>query len=389
MVRGRIKKATVLVAGAAAMGMLLAGCSAPGQNKNDDGGGNASGPIKIAIVDAQSGQLSSLGAWESKGVKLAFDEQNKAGGIDGRKIAYTVYDDQGDPTVSTNLARKVASDGNIAMMGTSESADSLAMAPIMAQNEIPMITSGQSPKLGQLHNSFVFLNSPSSTAYDVTLAKYLVSEKGYKSIAMISNNGAYGAGERDAFKAALKDLGVTPVADQVVTPDQKDFSSALTSMRGKSPDVLFIGAEEVESGLIVKQARQLGIDAVIAGGAPAGTPVYVKTAGVDNAAGTIVSTPYLGNDTDDQSKKFAAAYEAKYNETAELHGAKAYDGAKILIQALEDSKIATGKDLSDAIRAVTYDGLVGHFEFDENGIGVHETQIGEIDKDGKLVPVNG
>jgi len=288
-----------------------------------------------------------------------------------------------------NLANKLASDGNIAMIGTSESADSLAMAPIMAQNKIPMITSGQSPKLGELHNSFVFLNSPPSSAFDETLAKYLVTTKGLKDIAMISNNGAYGAGERTAFTSALKSLGITPLSDQVVTPDQKDFSSALTAIRGKNPKVLFIGAEEVETGLIVKQARQLGIDAVIAGGAPAGTPVYVKTAGVDNAEGTIVSTPYLGNDINDQTKKFAADYKAKYNETGEFHGAKAYDGAKILIKALQDSKVASGQKLSDAIRAVKYDGLVGHFDFDENGIGVHETQIGVIDKDGNLVPVNG
>ena len=388
MVRRRIKTMTAVLAGAAAMGMLLAGCSAPGQHNGAQASGS-SGPIKIAIVDAQSGQLSSLGDWEAKGAKLAFDQQNAAGGIDGRKIAYTVYDDQGDPTVSTNLARKLASDGNIAMIGTAESADALAMAPVMAQNKIPMITSGQSPKLGQLHNAFVFLNSPSSTAYDETLAKYLVNDKSYKSIAMISNNGAYGAGERSAFGASLKGLGVTPVADLVVTPDQKDFSSALTQIRAKQPAVLFIGAEEVETGLIVKQARQLGIRSVIASGAPAGTPVYVTTAGVDNAAGTVVSTPYLGNDTNDQTKKFAADYQAKYNDTAELHGAKAYDGAQILIKALENSKVATGQKLSDAIRAVSYDGLVGHFAFDANGIGVHETKIGVIDKSGKLVPVNG
>ncbi|GAA3756525.1 ABC transporter substrate-binding protein [Microbacterium kribbense] len=387
MIQTRVKKTTALLVGAATLGMLLAGCSAPGQNKGTSAS-NASGPIKIAIVDAQSGQLSSLGAWEYKGVKLAFDEQNAAGGIDGRKIEYTLYDDQGDPTVSTNLARKVASDGNIAMMGTAESADALAMAPIMAQNKIPMITSGQSPKLGQLHNSFVFLNSPPSTAFDETLAKYLVTKKGYKSIAMISNNGAYGAGEHDAFLAALKALGVTPVADQTVTPDQKDFSSALTRIRDAKPDALFTGMEEVETGLVVKQARQLGIKAVIAGGAPAGTPVYVQTAGVANAAGTIVSTPYLGNDTNDQTKKFAAAYKAKYGEDGEFHGAKAYDGAQILIQALKKSKVASGSKLADAIRSITYDGLVGHFEFDANGIGVHDTLIGEIDSSGNLVPAS-
>ena len=62
------------------------------------------GPIKIAVADAQSGQLSSLGAWELKGVRLAVDEWNAAGGINGRQIELGVFDDQGDPTVGTNLA---------------------------------------------------------------------------------------------------------------------------------------------------------------------------------------------------------------------------------------------------------------------------------------------
>lgn len=365
----------------AAGALLLVGCSAPGQNAASTGGGN--GPIKIAIVDAQSGQLGSLGAWEAKGVKLAVDQVNKAGGIDGRQIQLSQYDDQGDPTVSTNLARKVSSDGNIMVMGPAESADALAMAPVLAQEKIPFMTSGQSPQLGTLHNQYVFLNSPASTAFDQTLAKYLQG-KGYKSIAMITNNDSYGKGEHDAFASALKSSGVTPVSDQVVTADQKDFSSALTSIRQSKPDVLFVGAEEVESGLIAKQARQLGINAVFAGGAPMGTPVYVSTAGASVAEGSVCSTPYLGNDTNAATQKFAADYKAAYGEAPEFHGAKAYDGMEIVIQALKDSHVAVGSKLADAIRSVSYDGLVGKFAFDADGIGVHETQIGIV-KGGKLV----
>lgn len=383
MTQHRMNKFYPLVVGAAAAALLLAGCSAPGQS-NGSGSGSSSdkGPIKIAVVDAQSGQNADLGGWELKGVKLAFNAQNKAGGIDGRKIQLKVYDDQADPTVGTNLARKVKSDGNIMMMGTAESAVAIAMAPIMAQQEIPMITSGSSPALGQLHNPFVFLNNPPSTAFDQTLAKYLLG-KDYKSIAMISNNGAYGQGEHDAFLASLKDAGVTPVADQVVTPDQKDFSSALTTIGQKKPDVLFIGAEEVESGLIAKQARQLGIDAVFAGGAPMGTPTYLETAGESVVEGSIVSTPYISNDLTAATKKFAAAYKAAYGEVAEYHGAKAYDGANIVIEALKKTHVATGKALADAIRSTKYDGLVGTFKFDADGIGVHETKIATI-KSGKL-----
>lgn len=367
----------------AALGLAVAvgACQAPGSQASS---GDKTGPIKAAVIDPQSGQVSSLGAWELKGVKLAVNELNAAGGIDGRKIELSVYDDQGDPTVATNLARKAVSDGATVVFGSATSGNSLAIAPILAGAKVPEITSGQSPKLGQTGSKYMFLNSPPSTVFDETLAKYVVSTKGFKKIAMISNNGAYGKGEHDAFLAALKKLGVTPTADQVVTPDQKDFSSALTRIRQSQPDVLFVGAEEVESGLIAKQARQLGIKAVFAGGAPMGTPVYIKTAGASVADGSIVSTPYLGNDQNDQTKAFAAAYEKAYGEAPELHGAKAYDGAKIVIEALKATKGQGGEKLADAIRAVKYQGLVGDFSFDENGIGVHETQIGLV-KGGALV----
>ena len=247
-------RVSALAAGVLAAG-LTAACGAPGESKDSGSGG--SGPIKIAVVDAQSGQLSSLGKWEYKGAKLAVDEWNKAGGIDGRTVKLDVFDDQGDPTVGTNIARKIGSQHYIAMIGTAESAVTIAMAPTLRQEEIPNIASGQSNGMVALKSPFLFLNGPTSTTYDETLAKYVVDAKKMKKIAMISNNGSYGKGEHDAFLKALSDRGVKPVADEVVTTDQKDFSAQLTKIRQRSPEVIFIGSEEVESGLIVKQARDL------------------------------------------------------------------------------------------------------------------------------------
>jgi branched-chain amino acid transport system substrate-binding protein len=366
--------------------LLIAGCHAPGSSSTP-GSGASAGPIKIAVVDAQSGQLSSLGAWESKGAKLAVDEWNKNGGINGRKIQLDVFDDTGDPTTGTNLARKIASEGYVAMIGTAESAVTIAMAPTLQQAQIPNITSGQATGLVALKSPFLFLNGPTSTTYDETLAKYVVDTKGFKSIAMITNNGSFGKGEHDAFLASLTKRGITPLSDQVVTTDQKDFSAALTAIRQKNPQIVFIGSEEVEAGLIVKQARDLGITAPFAGSAPQGTPVFASTAGAAAVEGTIVSSPYLSNDASDASRKFAAAYKAAYKEDAELHGAKAYDGTNIVLTALKTSNGATGKALADAIRATKYNGLLGNFAFDDTGVGIFATKIGTI-TNGNLVAVN-
>lgn len=374
---------------AATVVLVAAACSAPGSSSNSGSGGSgaSSGPIKIAVVDAQSGSESDLGQFEWRGVNLAVKQANAAGGIDGRKITLTLYDDQGDPTVGTELAKKIASQGEIAMFGTAESAVTLAMAPILASEQIPNITSGQSTQLIALKSKYLFLNGPTGLTYDTTLANYLVKTKGYKKIAMLTNNDSYGAGEQSGFSSALKSLGVTPVAAKVVPADQTNMTPALTAIRGANPQVLFIGAEEAQSGLTVKQARALGMTSVIAEGAPAGTPLYLSTAGTTDANGTIVSSPYLGNDTSAAASKFAAAYTAAYGSAPELHGAKAYDGAEIVIAALKACKACTGLVLANAIRAVHYHGLLGNFSYNSSGVGIFATDIGVV-TNGKIKPVS-
>ena len=200
---------------AAAVIITVAACSAPGASSSPSSGGGASsgaaaGPIKIAVVDAQSGSNSDLGQFEFRGVSLAVKQANAAGGVDGRKIQLTLYDDQGDPTVGTELARKIASDGDIAMFGTAESAVTVAMAPILKSEKIPNITSGQSTALIAQKSPYLFLNGPTGLTYDSTLAKYVVTTKGYKKIAMLTNNDSYGAGEEKAMTSSLQGAGRRP-----------------------------------------------------------------------------------------------------------------------------------------------------------------------------------
>jgi branched-chain amino acid transport system substrate-binding protein len=373
-------------------------CSAPGASSSSPpastgtgtasgGSSAAAGPIKIAVVDAQSGALSDLGQFEWRGVSLAVSQVNAAGGIGGRKIQLKLYDDRGDPTVGTELARKISSDGDVAMLGTAESAVTIAMAPILKTEQIPNITSGQSVGLIAVHSPYLFLNGPTGLTYDTTLAKYLVTTKGYKKIAMLTNSGSYGTGEQKSFTTALQGLGVTPVAAKVVPADQTNMTPALTAIRGSGPQVLFIGAEEAQSGLIVKQARALGMSVVFAEGAPAGTPLFLSTAGTANADGTIVSSPYLGNQASAAAQAFAAAYTTAYGSAPELHGAKAYDGAQVMITALKACNACTGLNLANAIRAVHYSGLLGNFAYDSTGVGVSATAIGII-TNGVIKPIS-
>jgi branched-chain amino acid transport system substrate-binding protein len=361
--------------------------SACGRESSGGDSSTAQKTLRVALIGPQSGQLASLGDWDYKGVTLAAKEINAKGGAGGLKIQVTRMDDQGDPTTGGNLARKAVSEHYNVVFGSSSSTISLAMLPIVTAAKTPQITSGQADALTQQGSSYIFLDSPTSTTYDATLASYVLGKLAKKRVAMITNNGAYGKGEHDAFLAQLEKAGVKPVADKVVTPDQKEMSGPLSQIRSAHPDALFIGAEEVESGLIAKQARSLGIDATIVEGAPAGTPQYLDTAGKQAAEGTIVSSPYLSNDLNDRTKAFAAAYKKAYGETAELHGAKAYDGMQIVAKAVASLKDkVTNEAIAQAMHRISYDGLLGHFDYNDKGVALFKTRIGVI-KDGKVEPV--
>jgi len=376
---GTLRRALVILA----VAVSAAGCAAPtGQARP----GATPEPIRIAVINPQTGDFSPLGKWEHKGVKLAVDEANASGGIHGRRIELSVFDDHGDAASAAALADQVGKAGYVAIFGSALSGNTLAMAPILTKAQVPAITSGQAPSLAALRNPFLFLNSTTSTIFDETLAQYIVSKSGFASFALISNDGAYGKGERSAFTAALASRGITPVADQVVTVGQKDFTSELATIRQHGPRALFIGAEEVQSGLIAQQAREMGISATLIGAAPMGTDVFLNTAGAVAAEGSIFATPYPTNDENDATRTFAVAFQNAFGEAPEFHGAKAYDGARIVIQALRDSDGATGLDLARAIRSVTFHGLLGVFTFDDTGVGIHQTRIATI-KSGKVVAV--
>ena len=380
----RQRSSMVIAAALVVVGALAAAC---GRESSSSDSSTAQKTLRVALIGPQSGQLASLGAWDAKGVTLAAKEINAKGGAGGLKIQITRLDDQGDPTTGGNLARKAVSEHYNVVFGSSSSTISLAMLPILTAAKTPQITSGQADALTQQGSAYIFLDSPTSTTYDATLASYVIGKLGKKKIAMVSNNGAYGKGEHDAFRAQLDEAGIKPVADKVITPDQKEMSAPLSQIRSAHPDALFIGAEEVESGLIAKQARSLGIDATIVEGAPAGTPQYLDTAGKQAAEGTIVSSPYLSNDLNDRTHTFAAAYQKAYGETAELHGAKAYDGMQMVAKAVAslDGKI-TDEAIAQAMHRIDYDGLLGHFRYNDKGVGLFKTRIGVI-KDGKVQAV--
>ncbi|MEW9673035.1 ABC transporter substrate-binding protein [Ammoniphilus sp. 3BR4] len=365
--------------------LTACGSQDTGSATTTSGNTESSDVIRIAHIGPFSGNGVSYGTWDSLGIEMAVAEVNEKGGIQGKKIEIVKIDDQGNPTVSVNAAHKVINEGVTAVFATPLSTTTLATLEAFNQAKIPQLSAGQGIEITTKGSQYIFRYNASSSTFTKTSADYLVNKRGFKKIAIITNSGAFGRGEHDTFTAELKAMNVTPVADEVVTPDAKDFSAQLSNIKNANPDAVYIGTEDIQGGLITKQARALGITAQIVGGASFATDVYVNTAGKENAEGTIFTTTYIDDDSE-EVKAFKEAYKKKYGKEAEAPSfiAKGYDGAKILIEALNKAyPNLDGEHIRSALLDLNYDALIGNFDFNETGEGLENAQLGII-KDGQF-----
>lgn len=377
--------------------VLLAGCGgakpaatpAAGGSPAPAGGGQsatAGGEIKIGYIGALSGTNAVLGKWDTQGIELAIDEWNAKGGIKGKKIVLVKYDDEADPTKAVNAAQRLVSEDKVvAAFATTNSTSTIAVVPIFQRAKVVHFTGSLSEEITNKGSKYVFRNTASGRVYENTLIDYLV-KKGFKKFAQITDSGAYGRGQAQYQQEALAKHGLKPLLTEVYNPEDKDFTGQLTKILKTDAEVLLFGGSEVASGLIAKQARQLGFKGQLAGGSAIGTPKFIEVAG-DAAEGTIFASAYITNDLNDATRAFNERFKKKYGEEAVLHNVKAYDGANMLFRAMNEAPELTGDAIADQIRKIKdYVGLQGKFQYDERGEGIAQAMVGRIVQ-GKLTPI--
>ena len=340
-------------------------------------------PIKIAIIGAMSGTTASLGDYMKKGVTLAVEQKNAEGGIQNCRIELIIYDDEAEPTKSTGLAQKVATEDEVmAVWATTNSSTALSDLPIFEQYKIPQMTNGTNIDITKQGSAYIFRAGPAGPAFENSLINHLVKE-GYTKFAIIGDNTAYGKGESTYQVAALKANNLEALAVEEHGADDKDFTGQLTKIMASQPEVLLLADSEVAGGLVAKQARQLGFEGVIAGGVAMGSAKFLETAG-DAAEGVYFTAAYPGNEANDQTKAFAAAFETRWGLEPEFHNANTYDLTQVLFIAMENAHPLTPENVAAEMHKVCdYQSLQGKMCIDETGESLTTSLVGVI-KNGQL-----
>ena len=270
--------------------------------------------IKVGVMCPLTGKWASEGQDMKNIVTLLVDERNKQGGINGETIELVVEDDAGDPRTAALAAQKLASADVVAVIGTYGSAVTEASQNILDESGIVQIGTGStSVRLTEKGLPIFFRTCPRDDAQGQAAAQAIV-KGGYKKIALLHDNSSYAKGLAEESRAELKKAGIEVIFFDALTPGERDYNAILTKLKSAGPDLVFFTGYYPETGMLLRQKKEMGWNVPMMGGDAANHQDLVKIAGNAAAHGYFFVSPPLPQDLDSKAAKdFLAAYKAKYN----------------------------------------------------------------------------
>jgi len=360
---------------------LVAGC---GKTSNTD--------IKVGGNLELTGTTAAFGSAAKNAINLAFEQQNTKGGVlEGKKLTLVAADNKSDAGESTAAVTKlVTQDKVVAVIGSMTSSVTLAAVPVVTDHKIPMIspsgtnskvtvdpTSGSvrpwvfracfiDPFQGQVGANFALTNLKAKTA-----------------AVIIDQKSDYSKGLADAFVTNFtKGNGTIAITEQYVGGSDKDFRSILTNIKAKNPDMVWLPGYYGEVGLIVKQARVLGMTMPFMGGDGWDDPELFNIGGKEAMNNTFY-VDHVATD-DPAMATFVTEYKAKFNSEPNAMAALGYDAANLLIKAIGDAKGTDPEKLRSAIENMKgFQGVGGEITIDPKTHNPQKSAVIKANKDGK------
>jgi branched-chain amino acid transport system substrate-binding protein len=372
------KRLSVLVSSVVVFS-LFAGCSSATVN-------NKTSNVKVGLNYELSGNVATYGQSISGGIELAFEEINKNGGVLEKQLEAVKVDNKSDNTEAANVATKLATrDKVVALLGPATSGNTKAASPAAMQNKIPLISASATAddvtvdSNGKVRD-FVFKTCFSDSFQGVMMSNFAFKDLGLKKAAvLVDTTSDYSKGLSKNFKETYKQLGGTVLTEEAYQAKETDFKAVLTKIKGLNPEVLFVPGYYEEVGLIVRQARELGLNVPVLGGDGYESPKLTEIAGKAALEKVYYTSHYSSKDTTPEVTKFREAYNKKYGKDPDAFSALGYDMAYFFADALKRTGQVDSVKLKDALAATKdFKGVTGTFSMDSNHNPVKSVTVIEM-----------
>ena len=362
------KKFTSACLVAALSTALLAGC---GGEKKDSAAANADKYVIGASFEL-TGNVANYGKSTLSGLKLAVDQVNKAGGVNGKQLVVVESDNKSEPAESGNSVTKlITQDKVVAVVGPATSGCVFAATPVVTSNKVPLIAPcATAPAItvdnGQV-KEFIFRACFIDPFQGRVMAEFADKTLGVKNVAILHDASSdYSKGLAEVFEKTLNEKGGKVVAKEAFLSKDIDFKAALTKIKVANPEAIYIPGYYEEVAKIIKQTREIGLNVPLIGCDGWDSPKLVEIAGPEALNNTYFSSAFSVQDQTESVQKFIADYKAMYQKDPDIFCMQGYNAGLVLADALKRAgdgadgtklaaAIAATKDLPVASGKLTYD----------------------------------
>lgn len=329
-------------------------------------------PIRIGANLELSGYGSAYGVPILDNLTLAAEEINEAGGLlDGRMIEIVEYDNTSNKTEATSIATRLAGEEVSAVLGPATSDMIFASRPTAIDSQLPTLYPvGTSDELTLDENGDVLSNifrlAFTYSFQGQAAARFAIDELGAQNAAVIiDQSNDYSVGLADPFIAEFEALGGTIVDQQSYTGGDQDFMGILTALSAHDFDVIYLPGFFTEGGIIVRQARELGIMQPILSGHGLASDTLIDIAGPHNATDLYITSMFHTGSEVPGAQEYIAKFQERYGEAPDTFDALSYDAAHLLFEAIEAAGSDDPAAIRDAMEEIQFDGVTGSFQYDE------------------------
>jgi branched-chain amino acid transport system substrate-binding protein len=323
---------------------------------------------RFSIPLPLTGSNAAFGEIEKNSYLIAMEEINAKGGIKGKKVVLEFEDSQGKPDVSRSIAEKLIDvKKQPVIFGEYSSACSKAVAALAEERKTPyLVVTGATDDITQQNYKYVFRMNPTNAYYASGMMSFLKEVVKPTSMAVLYESSDFGTSGADEMVKQCEKLGIKVLVKEKYEKGAVDFKPILSKVKSARPDAIYMVSYVMDASLLMKQIKELRIDAKIFAGGAAGfaIPEFLQNA-KDAAEYVITATLWSTQVAYPGAKEFAEKYKTMFKNYPSYHGAEAYSALYVIKDVLERAKTWTPDDIRVAMRATNLMTAFGPVKFDD------------------------
>ena len=335
--------------------------------------------IKIGAILPLTGKAAQYGEEIKRGIELAKEN------IKDVSFEIIYGDSKYETKEGVSIYQKLKTE-DARLMIVSASTIVVALSPLANQDKIILMGTTASTPDYTSPNDFTFRVTTRAEVEDKELARWAL-DKGYKKIALMYVNNDWGLGHYNSIKPEIEKLGGEITSAESFMAETNDFRTNLAKIKAGAPEAVFLLVEAKTAGIILKQARELGLTSQFFGAKTLQSADLIPVAG-KAAEGVVYTYPFDPFSQKSLIKEFVKRYQEKYGDLPTSFVAEGYDSTNLILNALRDCKKLDTSCMKDSLlKTKNYPGILGNLTFDENG-DVYYPYFLKTIKNGQFVPYN-